>query len=311
MLAKLNLPSKLELIDYELFNSFNIKCYIKRDDQIHGEISGNKWRKLNLNIEKYKQGKYDGILTFGGAYSNHIHATAAVGRDAGIPTIGIIRGQELTTTSNATLKAAADAGMQLIFVNREEYSWRYERDYKELLRRQHGNVLVIEEGGANYLGLMGCTAIVAEIDIEPDYYILASGTGTTAAGVLLAVNSEKVISVPVLKKGDFIRDEISSLLTIAGLGEDEIAEKMQQLTLATNYHFGGYGKFNETLISFINEVYKDTGIKLDQVYTGKMFYALCDLVKKGEIPDGSTVVVVHTGGLQGTSSIAELLHFGV
>ncbi|MFT5821671.1 MAG: 1-aminocyclopropane-1-carboxylate deaminase [Crocinitomix sp.] len=309
MLAKLNLPSELELIDYELFNSFNIKCYIKRDDQIHTEISGNKWRKLNLNIEKYKQGQYDGILTFGGAYSNHIHATAALGRDLGIHTIGIIRGEELTTTSNATLQAASDAGMQLIFVNREEYSWRYERDYKELLRRKHGNVLVIEEGGANYLGLIGCTAIVAEIDIEPDYYILPSGTGTTAAGILMAVDTEKVISVPVFKKGDFIRDEISNLLTISGLGEVEIAEKMEQLNLATNYAFGGYGKFNQTLIDFINHIYNETGLKLDQIYTGKMFYALCELVKSGEIPAGSKVVAIHTGGLQGTSSIADKLEF--
>lgn len=311
MLAKLKLPSELELIDYELFSLFDIKCYVKREDQIHKEISGNKWRKLNLNIEKYKQGQYEGLLTFGGAYSNHIHATAALGRDMDIPTIGIIRGEELTATSNATLQAAAKAGMQLIFVNREEYSWRYERDYKELLRRKHGNVLVIEEGGANYLGVMGCTAIVAEIDIEPDYYILPSGTGTTAAGVLMAVDSETVISVPVFKKGDFIRDEISNLLMISGLGEEEIAEKMQQLTLATNYSFGGYGKFNQTLIDFINHVFKETGLKLDQIYTGKMFYALCDMVNSGEIPAGSTIVVIHTGGLQGTSSIADKLDFAI
>jgi 1-aminocyclopropane-1-carboxylate deaminase len=311
VLAKLNIPSELELIDYELFNSCNIKCYVKREDQIHPEISGNKWRKLNLNIEKYKQGQYEGILTFGGAYSNHIHATAALGRDLDIPTIGIIRGEELKADSNATLEAAAVAGMQLVFVNREEYSWRYERDYKELLRRKYGNVLVIEEGGANYLGVIGCAAIVAEIEIEPDYYILPSGTGTTATGILMAVDSEKVISVPVFKKGDFIRDEITNLLMLSGLGEEEIAEKMEQLILTTDYAFGGYGKFNQTLIDFINHIYQETGLKLDQIYTGKMFYALCDLIKSGKIAAGSTVVAIHTGGLQGTSSIADKLVFSI
>lgn len=311
MSAKLKIPSSLELLDYELFNSFGVKCYIKRDDQIHPEISGNKWRKLSLNIEKYKQSKYEALLTFGGAYSNHIHATAALGRDMEIPTIGIIRGEELTQDSNATLKAAAEAGMQLVFVSREEYSWRYERDYKELLRRKYGNVLVIEEGGANYLGVIGCTAIVSEIDINPDYYILPSGTGTTAAGVLMGVDEQKVISVPVFKKGDFIRDEIANLLLISGLGELEVSEKLNDLHLATNYAFGGYGKFNQTLIDFINQVYTETGLKLDQIYTGKMFYALCDMVKSGEIPSGSTVVAIHTGGLQGTSSIADQLVFEV
>ena len=311
MKVAINIPSNLELLDYDLFNQYDVKVYIKRDDQIHPEISGNKWRKLNLNIEKYKQGRYEKILTFGGAYSNHIHATAALGRDLQIPTIGIIRGEELTPQSNATLKAAAAAGMELVFVNREEYSWRYERDYKELLRRKYGNVMVIEEGGANYLGVAGCTAIVAEIGIDTDYYILPAGTGTTTAGILMGVDHQQVISVPVFKKGDFIRDEISSLLTYSGLGEEEIEEKLAQLKLATNYAFGGYGKSNQTLIDFINQIYTETGLKLDQIYTGKMFYALCDLIKLGEIKKGSSVVAIHTGGLQGTSSIADKLVFSV
>ncbi len=311
MSTKIKIPSRLEVVDYELFVDYNINVYIKRDDQIHPEISGNKWRKLNLNIEKYKERLYGGILTFGGAYSNHIHATAAIGRDLQIPTIGIIRGEELTSESNATLKAAAGAGMQLVFVNREEYSWRYERDYKELLRNKFGNVLVIEEGGANYLGVIGCTAIVSEIEMKPDYFILPAGTGTTTAGILMGIDQGKVISVPVFKKGDFIRDEIAELLTYSGLGEEEIAEKMTLLELETNCSFGGYGKFNQTLIDFINHIYAETGLKLDQIYTGKMFYALCERIKSGDIPSGSTVVAIHTGGLQGTSSIGDKLDFSV
>lgn len=309
MELKLALPSKLEKIDFELFKGSDVNVYVKRDDLIHTEISGNKWRKLKLNLEKCKQGKYDGILTFGGAYSNHISATAALGRAYDIPTIGIIRGEELSATSNATLAKAQADGMRLVFVNREEYSWRYEMDYKHDLRRRFGNVLVIEEGGANYLGVMGCTEIVREIDLDADYYALPVGTGTTTSGILMALESAKVIGVPVFKNGDFIREDIGQLLTYAGLGEEELTEKMDQLELATDFSFGGYGKFTAELIAFINKVYEETGIQFDQIYTGKMFYALCEYVKSGKIPKGSKVVVIHTGGLQGTSSIKDKLVF--
>ena len=302
-----NENTPIEKLELSALSGLDVELWLKRDDLIHEEISGNKWRKLKLNIEKAKAGKYDGILTFGGAYSNHISATAAAGKALGIVTIGIIRGEELHAESNETLRNAAANGMQLVFVTREEYSWRYEKDYEYSLRNRFGNVLVIGEGGANFHGVMGCTEIVAELDNEPDYFILPAGTGTTAAGILMAAEKAKVIAVPVFKKGDFIRDEIRELLYYAGLDDETIEEKLAQLKLATDYHFGGYGKFTPELIAFLNETHKKTGIELDQIYTGKMFYTLCDWVNKGLIAPESSVVAIHTGGLQGTSSIREQL----
>ncbi len=309
MALDLNLPSPIEVIKYELFERHNVKVRVKRDDLIHPEISGNKWRKLKLNIEKFKENRYESLLTFGGAYSNHISATAAIGREMNIPTIGVIRGDELNASSNDTLGKAQKDGMQLVFVSREEYGLRYETSYKHELRRRFGNTLIVEEGGANFLGVMGCTEIVSEIHDEPDYFIIAAGTGTTTAGLLMGVDHSKIISVPVFKKGDFIRDEINQLLEFSGLGEFELIEKMNLLSLATEFSFGGYGKFNKTLINFMNEIYSATGLKLDQIYTGKMFYALCEQVKSGIIPSGSSVIAIHTGGIQGTNSIKDQLLF--
>lgn len=309
MSLELNLPSPIELLDYDLFNEKGVSVYVKRDDLIHPVISGNKWRKLKLNIERVKSGRYEGIISFGGAYSNHISALAALGKEMNIPTIGIIRGEELNENSNDTLIQASTDGMKLVFVDREEYSWRYEVDYKNQLRIRFGNYLVVEEGGANYYGVLGCTEIIGEIDIKVDQYILATGTGTTTSGLLLAANNEKVIGVPVFKNGGFIRDDISELLIYAGLDEETLAEKMEQLTLETDYHFGGYGRYTQELIDFINHFYQKTGLKLDQIYTGKMFYTLCELIKSDKIPKGSTVMAIHTGGLQGTKSIKEQLIF--
>jgi 1-aminocyclopropane-1-carboxylate deaminase len=249
------------------------------------------------------------LLTFGGAYSNHISATAALGRILQIPTIGIIRGDELTPASNSTLQKAAHDGMQLVFVNREEYSWRYETEYKNQLREQFGNVLVIEEGGANFHGMMGCTEIVSEIPFEPDYYILPVGTGTTAAGILFANENSETIAVAALNDVEGITDEIQNLLEYAGLTEDEVADKMDTLTLTSEFTFGGYGKSSPELIRFINDFYTQTSIKLDQVYTGKMMYALCELIKSGKIQQGKTVIAIHTGGLQGIKSISDQLVF--
>jgi len=304
-----NLPSPLGKIDLSFFRPYNLKLFIKRDDLIHPEISGNKWRKLKLNFEKFKQGRYDSFLTFGGAYSNHIAATAALGRMMNIPTIGIIRGEELTARSNSTLQKAASDGMNLQFVSREEYSWRYETDYKNDLRANYGNSWIVEEGGANFYGMMGCTNIIGELNVKSDYIILPAGTGTTAAGLLMAENRAKIIAVPALANGDFLRDEIMSLLRYGGLTDEDIQEKNEQLLLPTEFAFGGYGKSTPALIDFMNQVYQESELKLDQVYTAKMFYALHQLVESGIIPKDSTIVALHTGGLQGNQSIKDKLIF--
>ncbi len=302
-----NLPSPLQELNYPLFKRHDVTVLVKRDDLIHAEISGNKWRKLKLNFEKYAHGRYDAVVTFGGAYSNHIAATAALAKLYNMPSIGIIRGEELTPYSNETLKTAQLNGMQLNFVTREEYSWRYEDDYKHELRNRFGNALIIEEGGANFHGMMGCTEIISEITIRPDYYFLASGTGTTAAGLLMAENNAKIVVVPALSSGDFLRQDILELLRYGGLTEEDLIEKSEQLTLLSAYSFGGYGKVTDELITFMNTFYEATQLPLDQIYTAKLFYALCALIEKGEIPKGAKIVALHTGGLQGNHSIQDKL----
>lgn len=304
-----NLPSPIQKVNHPLFEQKGIEVFVKRDDLIHSEISGNKWRKLKFNIEKLKANQYSGILTFGGAYSNHIAATAATGRILGIKTVGIIRGDELNSQSNQTLIKAYKNGMQLEFVSRSKYAERYERLYHEELRAKFGNMLVVNEGGANFHGVLGCAEILKEIDFTPDYIYSASGTGTTVAGLLLSSDSTKVVSVPVFKNGGFIKNEVIDLLNQFVLDDSTFQSKLELLSLRLDSHFGGYGKFNNELIDFINEFYSVTQLKLDQIYTGKMMYTLMDDVKKDKFKKGEKIVALHTGGLQGLSSVKNQLIF--
>jgi len=297
--TNLSIPSPLQKIEDPVYEKHQIEVYVKRDDLIHAEISGNKWRKLKYNFEKSKSGKYDAVLTFGGAFSNHIAATAAAGKMFHIPTIGIIRGDELNETSNATLSKANANDMQLIFVSREVYDQRYERIYHEELRREYGNVLIIEEGGANFLGAQGVAELVQEISFEPDYIYTAAGTGTTAAGLLLGTKTSTIIAVSVLKNGDFLNDEIGKILYYSFFDDELVADYLMRLTLETEYHFGGYGKYTDDLLSFMKSWNAKTGIALEQVYTAKMIYAFEQDLVAHKIAPNSKVVLLHTGGLQG------------
>lgn len=292
-----------------MYEAAGIEVFVKRDDLIHPVISGNKWRKLQLNLEKCKVEHYEGILTFGGAYSNHISALARAGKEFNLKTIGIIRGDELNNDSNSTLQQATRDGMELVFVSREEYSWRYEKDYINQLRSRFGNYLVVEEGGANFYGIMGCVSIVKEISEQFDFIMLPVGTGTTATGILLGTSDAKIIGVPVFKNGNFIREDIKSHLNIAGLSDEMVEEKSNQLLLETKHHFGGYGKFTNELIDFMNAYYEVTKLPLDQVYTGKMMFTLHEMIKNGRINAGSKILVIHTGGLQGIKPIQDRLNY--
>jgi len=199
--------------------------------------------------------------------------------------------------------------MKLIFVSRDKYSERYERIYHEELRREFGNILLIEEGGANFLGAMGIADCIKELEFEPNYIYTASGTGTTAAGLLLATENAKIVSVPVLKNGEFLKEEIERMMQLVLFDDELTKEKMARLILETDFHFGGYSKYNQELIDFINVIYKTHKLKLDQVYTAKMFFAFLENLKAGKIESNSKVVLLHTGGLQGLSSIKSQLNF--
>ena len=281
-------------IDEPFINDAGLKLLIKREDLIHPEISGNKWRKLKYNlIEAYNQG-FSTLLTFGGAFSNHIHATAAAGKFFGSKTIGIIRG-ERPQSLNPTLKYAEKCGMQLHFVSRTDY-----RDKKALLSKlpiDLESTYILPEGGTNKLALKGCTEIIKNYDDKSkiNYWCVACGTGGTLAGMVTSLSkTQNAIGFSVLK-GDFLNQEVEKLLL------DFNGKQYQNWSINTDYHFGGYAKFDNSLIEFINEFKRKNEIQLDPIYTGKIIYGIYDLIKKGYFPRGATIMAVHSGGQQGIS----------
>lgn len=249
-------------------------------------ISGNKWRKLKYNlIEMDRLGK-KGIATFGGAYSNHLHAVAAAGQRFNFSTVGIVRGEEAKELS-ATLQECREMGMELHFVDREAYRSKTNSASVQDIFAQFPDHFVVAEGGEGSLGEKGCVEIWEEITLPADYLCLACGTGTTLKG-LVAGNALKtrILGFPVLKG-------ISAYLPLT----------LNDCELFTDYHFGGYAKHTTQLIEFMKDFERETGIPLEQVYTGKMMYGLCDLILKGYFKKGSQVVALHTGGLQGRSTL--------
>ncbi len=270
-----------------------IRLFIKRDDLLHPQISGNKWRKMKYNLlEMQKQNKKT-LLTFGGAFSNHIAAAAAAGKFYNFQTVGIIRGEELDA-SNATLSFAEENGMHLKFVSRTDYRRKADFDFLEDLKKEFGDFYMLPEGGTNCFALPGCGEIIDEIDgeISADYYCVSCGTGGTIAGMISGLKQGKILGFSALK-GDFLQGEVEGLLSNCG------ADLTKNFSINTDYHFGGYAKFKPELIEFMNDFKTQFGISLDPIYTGKMFFGIFDLLEKGYFEEGSTVVAVHTGGLQG------------
>jgi 1-aminocyclopropane-1-carboxylate deaminase len=292
-LINLNLPSPLQEINDPILDRQGVRLLMKRDDLIHPEVSGNKWRKLKYNILQALQEGHTTLLSFGGAYSNHIHAMAAAAKAFEMKSIGVIRGEEVAGL-NPTLVFAQAQGMQLHFVSREVYKSKHEAHFIEQLRHRFGNFYLIPEGGANAAGVRGCMEIVDELSVSYQWVVLACGTGTTLAGVVAALPSgKKALGIPVLKGGEFIGDEVKALHDTMGLPERSNWE------LDTAYHFGGYGKWKEPLLRFMKEFESRTTIPLEQVYTAKMMYGLYEKIGQGFFERGTTIIALHTGGLQG------------
>jgi len=267
-----------------------IELYIKREDRTHIYISGNKYRKLKYNVIEAIQRGYKRLITFGGAYSNHIAATAYAGKLAGIRTIGVIRGDELTTkvAENPTLCFAHDCGMQFYFVSREHFRQKQTDAFKEELAQLFGDYYYVPEGGTNALAIKGTEEILTPEDEIYDYIATAVGTGGTIAGLInSAFVHQKVLGFPALK-GEFLEEELKKWV-----------HNFDNWTLIHDYNLGGYAKINEDLISFLNDFFRQTHIPLDPIYTGKMVYGLTDLIKKGYFPPNSKIMAIHTGGLQG------------
>ena len=278
-------------------NAFEIEVYVKREDVLHTEISGNKFRKLKYNLEEAKRlGKHT-LLTFGGAYSNHIAAVAAAGRDYGFKTIGVIRGDELADKfqDNPTLKKAFDDGMQFYFVTRTQYREKHHERFLQELYEKFGAFHMVPEGGTNELGVKGCEEILTEEDIVFDFVCCAVGTGGTISGIINSLHlHQKAIGLPVLQ-GGFLFDEVRKYT------------KNTQWELVTDYHFGGYAKINIELKQFMQQFFKKYLISLDPVYTSKLFFGVFHLIAKGYFKPKSKLLIIHTGGLQGLqSNIAEI-----
>lgn len=296
--------SILQFIDNENFTNRNIRLFVKRDDLIDLEVSGNKWRKLKFNIEQVKVLKKEGVLTFGGAFSNHLVATATACFKAGIKSVGIVRGEELNEYSNETLIRCSQMGMYLKFVSREEYRLKNDKLYHSELSDEFKNHYIVPEGGANFYGMVGCQEIINEIDIQYDSVFVAQGTTTTSCGILLSLpDHTKLHLVPVLKGFDS-HTEMRNLLNYSFFDEEMTEELLAKTVVHSDYHFGGYANYNSDLIQFIQKFSKTYQIPLDQVYTGKAMYALFSEVEKGNL-DNQTIVFVHTGGIQGAKFLEE------
>jgi len=266
-----------------------ISLTIKREDLIHPFVSGNKFRKLKYNLLQAKAESQTTLLTFGGAFSNHIAAVAYAGKEQGFETIGVIRGDELEDkiSENPTLQFAQDCGMRFEFVSREEYRMKSEISFLENLKHKFGSFYLVPEGGTNELAIKGCQEILTEEDAQFDFICCAVGTGGTISGIINSVlPHQKVLGFPALK-GDFLINEIRNFV------------QNENWELITDYHFGGYGKVNQELIAFINQFYAAYQIPLDPIYTGKMVFGVMDLIQKNYFAENSKILMIHTGGIQG------------
>ncbi|MEZ5590164.1 MAG: pyridoxal-phosphate dependent enzyme [Gammaproteobacteria bacterium] len=289
--------SPLQEIPDPLFSSRRVRLLIKRDDLLDPLISGNKWRKLKYNLHAFREQNHTRLLTFGGAYSNHIHATAAAGLRYGFETIGIIRG-EADTALNPTLTFARSCGMRLVFWSRARYRQKDSAESLADLRQQFGRFYLLPEGGSNALAVTGCQEIVDELMLQTDghfdYVACACGSGGTLTGLALGVTgSRQALGVAVLKGAGFLREQVSVLSQGARLG---------QWHLLLDQHWGGYARAKPGLTTFCARFEAEYDVPLEPVYTGKLVYALYQYCEAGRFPVGSTVIALHTGGLQVRSS---------
>ena len=281
-----------------LFEKKAVSVFIKREDLLHKHISGNKFRKLKYNLFEVKKQDKTTLLTFGGAYSNHIVATAFAGKLFNIKTIGVIRGDELrndlehTLEINPSLKFASEQGMEFHFVTRSAYREKTTPKFIKELKEKFGDFYLVPEGGTNSLAIKGCEEILTNEDEKFDYICSAIGTGGTISGIInSAKKHQKVLGFPALK-GSFHHKEIKKYV-----GDNNNWE------LIDDYHFGGFAKINLNLVRFMNMVKENYGLALDPIYTSKMLFGINDLIEKNYFQKGTKVLVVHTGGLQGVNAM--------
>ncbi|MCK5207111.1 MAG: 1-aminocyclopropane-1-carboxylate deaminase/D-cysteine desulfhydrase [Cyclobacteriaceae bacterium] len=288
----------VQIFDADLKKN-KVELFIKREDLTDPFISGNKYRKLKYNLINAKENGFETLLTFGGAYSNHIHAVAYAGFKFGFKTIGIIRGEE-TKPLNPTLEDAASFGMNFHYISRVDYRKKNEQDFISWLKMEFGNFYLIPEGGSNALAVKGCTEILSGVSHHFDHICCACGTGGTIAGIISGLNgNHRIWGYPALKKGEFLKIDISNLIY------DYNSKSYENWDLITEYHFGGYAKYSFELIKFINRFKKRHNIQLDPIYTGKLLFGIYDRINTGFYKHGEKILAIHTGGLQGIRGFNE------
>lgn len=285
-------PAPLQRIDYLLGESLPIKLYLKRDDLLHPLVSGNKWRKLTYNLIAAQEQGFQTLLTFGGARSNHLYATAAAGQLLGLKTIGVVRGDEPALLDSSTIRFCQAAGMTIHQVSRAAFREKESPDFLEQLTQRFGPAYMLPEGGTNNLAIRGTAEIMPEVidqlGTAPDVVCCAVGTGGTVLGLATSAPPQT---------------DVLGFMALKGW-HPPIDPAHPNLTYQTAYHFGGYAKTTPELLRFMADFEAKTGIQIEQVYTAKMLFGVLDLARKGHFKPNETVVAVHTGGLQGRDVIS-------
>lgn len=303
-MQKSDIDIPLQAINDPVLDRYGVSLYIKREDLIDAEISGNKWRKLKYNLELAVREKHSTLLTFGGAFSNHIAAVAAAGRRHGLQTIGVIRGEE-TLPLNDTLRRAVENGMRLTYLNREAYKLKEAAGTLEQLRREFGRFYLLPEGGSNAAAVKGCAEILDERTREFELICCPVGSGGTLAGLAASKeDGQRLLGFSALKGGGFLHQQVAQLLNEYAAWSGTVFSTRPVFEINTAYHFGGYAKITPELIEFIRAFYERTAIPLDLIYSGKTLYGIYDLICKGNL-QSKKILMVHTGGLQGNAGLLE------
>lgn len=279
----------IQKIEEKFFEQNNISLYIKRDDLLHPFINGNKWFKLKYNLFEAAEKNFNQLLTFGGAYSNHISAFFYACKIFGFAGIVVVRGEEYEKL-NPTLEFVSGNRIKLHYISRKMYRNKYDESFLFELKKQYGDYFLIPEGGSNSFAVKGCSEIISNIEINFDFIFTACGTAGTLTGIAKSLKeSQKAVGIAVLKNGRFLIDEVKRLSQ----------NQKINFEIFFDYHFGGYAKFNSALLEFIRDFYQKHQIILEPIYTGKLLFAVYDLIYKNYFPPNSKLVVYHSGGLQG------------
>lgn len=289
-------PSVLPVPEIEIrtpeLDEAGVRLMVRREDLNHPTVSGNKYWKLKYNLLEAQRKGYDKVLTFGGAFSNHIAATAAAGRLCGLQSVGVVRGEEADLNNPTLSKAMAD-GMLIHAIPRDLYKEKTSESFLEMLRKKFGDFYLVPEGGTNALAIEGVKEMMSNIQTPFDYLALPVGTGGTISGCIQALAGRSTILGFASLRGGFLAKEIDEM------HRKYLLPEFSNWKMIDGYHFGGYGKSTASLLNFMEAFEQDHQIPLDPIYTGKMFWGLLDMIRSGKLERGTSVLALHTGGLQG------------